>query len=191
MDDPPAVRVGDRVAGVDDAAQQATEGQLALAGSRCAFVRAVEPLDRGLERLSLDESHRVVRTAVGIAAQAVDRHDPRVLQPPGDLGLQEEPRLAGRVVRVVGLELLERDLAVQLAVKREEDLAQPAACVRPEDLETPCAGCRCSLERALRDHWRLSTAAKGLDPHRRRSARGRRCVRSGCNGWRPGPPGVL
>ncbi len=41
---------------------------------------AVESLDRFLERIALDEPHGVVRTAVGISAQAVDGDDARVLQ---------------------------------------------------------------------------------------------------------------
>ena len=145
VDDPPAVRVGHGVAGGDQAAGAAA-GRPARArvGSCLLRVRAMEPLDGGLERLPLDEPHRVVRPAVGIAAQPVDRHDPRMLEPARDLGLEHEPRLAVRVVRVVGLELLEGDLAVELAVERDEDLAQPAAGVRSQDLESALpriAGC--------------------------------------------------
>ncbi len=81
MDHAAAVRVGDRVAGVDEAAQQATERDLPIAGLARRPLRTMEPLDRLLERLPLDEPHRIVRTAVGMATQAVDRHDARVLQP--------------------------------------------------------------------------------------------------------------
>ena len=60
---------------------------------------------------------------------------PGVLQPAGDLGLEQEPLAAGRVVGVVVEDLLERDLAVQLAVERHEHRPQPAPGVRPQDAE--------------------------------------------------------
>ena len=44
-----------------------------------------------LEAVAADEPHGVVGPAVGVGAQAVDRDDPRVLQPAGDLGLEQEP----------------------------------------------------------------------------------------------------
>ncbi len=50
-----------------------------------------------------------------------------MLQPAGQPGLEQEPRLAGRVVRVMIPQLLHRDLAIELRVDREEDLAQPPA----------------------------------------------------------------
>ena len=99
----------------------------------------MEPVDGLLEAVAADEPHGVERPAVGVVAQAVDRDDPRVLQPAGDLGLQQEPRAAVGVVGVAVLDLLERDLAVQLLVVGHEDLAQAAAGVGPEDAE-PLAG---------------------------------------------------
>ena len=87
-------------------------------------------------RLSpLDEPHGVVGPAVGVGAQAVDRDDAGVLQPAGDLGFEQEPLAAGRVVGVVVEDLLEGHLAVQLAVQRHEHRPQPAPGVRPEDAE--------------------------------------------------------
>ncbi len=71
-----------------------------------------------------------------MATQAVDRDDPRMLQPPGHLGLQEESRLAGRVVRVVGEQFLEGHMPVELRVHREEDLAQSAPGMGTDDPET-------------------------------------------------------
>ncbi len=133
--DAAAVRVGDRVAGVDQAAQQPAEGDLAPARLARGVLLGVEPLDRAAEGLALDQPHRVVRPPVGISAQAVDRHDPRMLQPPGEPGLEQEPRLAGRVVRVVRPQLLHRDLAIELRVDRQEDLAQPPARMGPHDPE--------------------------------------------------------
>ncbi len=91
--------------------------------------------DRLLEAVAPDEPHGVVRPAVAVAAQAVDRHDPGVFEPAGDLGLEDEPGAAGGVVGVVVEDLLERDLAVELGVEGDEDGAQPAAGMGPEDAE--------------------------------------------------------
>ncbi len=41
-----------------------------------------------LSDVAADEPHRVVGAAVGVGAQAVDRHDAGMLQPAGDLGLE-------------------------------------------------------------------------------------------------------
>ena len=104
-------------------------------GSFFSGVVGVEVLDGLLEAVALDEPHGVIRAAVGVGAQPVDRDDAGVLQPAGDLGLHEEPLAAGRVVGVVVEDLLERDLAVQLAIQRHEHRPQPAPGVRPEDAE--------------------------------------------------------
>jgi hypothetical protein len=52
-----------------------------------------------------------------------------VFEPAGDLALEEEPRPAVGPAGVVGLHLLEGDLALQLLVVGDEDLAEPAAGV--------------------------------------------------------------
>ena len=61
----------------------------------------VEVGDRVLQGLTADEPHRVVRPAVAVGSEGVDRDDPRVLQVARDLGLEQEPLAAGRVVGVV------------------------------------------------------------------------------------------
>ena len=101
---------------------------------------AVEPLDRLLEAVALDEPHRVVRPAAGVGAQAVDRDDAGVLQPAGDLGLDQEPLAADRVVGVMVEDLLERHLAVQLAIQRHEHGAQAAPGMGPQDAEPLAVG---------------------------------------------------
>ncbi len=133
MHDAAAVRIRDGVAGVDQAAQQPAEGDLAPGRVAQTVLLAVEPLDGVAQGLALDESHRIVRPPVGVSPQSIDRHDARMLQPPGEPGLEQEPRLAERVVRVIRPQLLQRDLAIELGVDRQEDLAQPPACVRPHD----------------------------------------------------------
>ena len=104
-------------------------------GSVLQRLVGVEAVDGLLERFAADEPHGVVGAAVGVGAQAVDGDDAGVLQAAGDLGLDEEPPAAGRVVGVLLEDLLERDLAVQFAVEGHEDGAEPAAGVRAEDAE--------------------------------------------------------
>jgi hypothetical protein len=58
-----------------------------------------------------------------------------VLEPAGDLGLDQKPPAAAGVVGVVVVNLLERHLAVQLAVERDEDRAQPAPGVGSQHAE--------------------------------------------------------
>ncbi len=89
-----------------------------------------------LERVPLDEPHGVEWPAAGVCAEAVDRDDPGVFQPAGDLCLGQEPGATVRLVGVVVEDLLERHLAVQLLVDRHEDGAQAAAGVGPEDAVT-------------------------------------------------------
>ena len=59
-----------------------------------------------------------------------------MLQPAGDLGLDQEPLTADRVVGVVVEDLLERHFAIQLGVERDEHGAQPAPGMRPEDAKS-------------------------------------------------------
>jgi hypothetical protein len=93
----------------------------------------VEPADGLLEVVALDEPHGVEGAAVGVAAQAVDRHDARVLQPAGHLRLADEALPAVRVVGVPALDLLERHGADQLLILGHEHLAQATLRVRPKD----------------------------------------------------------
>ena len=95
----------------------------------------MEMRHRLLERVAADEPHGVIGAAIAVGAQAVDGHDPRVLQSAGDLGLDQEPLAAGGVVGMVVEDLLERHLAMQLGIQGDEDRAQPAAGVRPQHAE--------------------------------------------------------
>ena len=56
-------------------------------GSSFSDASAWKRCDRLLEAVAPDEPHGVIRTAVAVGAQAVDRDDPGVLEPAGDLGL--------------------------------------------------------------------------------------------------------
>ena len=99
----------------------------------------MKAVDRLLQAVAADEPHGVVGPAVGILAQAVDRHDARVLQAAGDLGLQQEAGPAVGVVGMPGLDLLQRHLAVEFLVAGHGDLSQPAFGMGAEDAE-PRAG---------------------------------------------------
>ena len=104
----------------------------------------MELIDYLFKRIAHDEPHGVVRAAVGVGAQAIDRNDPRVLEPAGDLGLLEEPLAAHRVIGVGVEDLLERNLAIQLAVERHEDSPEPALGVRAQEAKPLAAGGRCA-----------------------------------------------
>ena len=135
MDHAAGVGVIDGVADVEEAAEQLAKLEGSTAGVVLQGDVGVELLDRLLEAVALDEPHGVVRAAAAVGAQTVNRHDAGVLEPAGHLGLQHEPLAAHRVVGVLLEDLLERHLAVQLAVERHEHLAQPAPRVRPEQAE--------------------------------------------------------
>ena len=139
---PAAVREIHRVADVEEMPQQLPQRQDPLARVAAGVLGLMELLDGLLEGLALDEPHGVIRAAVGVAAQAIDRDDPRVLQPAGDLGLAHEPGPALRAVGVACLHLLEGDLAAQLPVVGHEDLAQPAPGVELADLVPRARGRR-------------------------------------------------
>ena len=134
----------DGVANVGEAAQQLTEPELARSraatGRRWWPCRAVEGVNGLLEAVPPDEPHGVVRTAIRVSAQAVDRDDPRVLQPAGNLRLQHEASAAGRVVGVPVKDLLERDLAIQLLVERHENGAQASLGMRSQHPKPPVVG---------------------------------------------------
>jgi len=81
MDDPPRMRVPQRLGQREDVRQQ---GQAILEGARL--------LDRLGQRAPGDQAHRVERRPVGPGAGLVDRHDRRVLQLRRDHRLALEPR---------------------------------------------------------------------------------------------------
>src|SRR5262249_6382284 len=101
----------------------------------------MELIDGLLETLAADEPHRVIGPAVAMGPQAVDRHNPRVLESAGNLSLQQEPLAAGGVVGVVVEDLLQRHLAMQILVGGDEDGPRPAGGVGPEDAEPLAVAC--------------------------------------------------
>ncbi len=135
--------VGEGVADVGEAAEEFAEFQRVAGGVGPQPGVGVERSDGVLERVASDEPHRVIGAAVGVDAEPVHRHDPGVLEPAGDLGLDEKPVAAGRVVGVAVEDLLEGDLAVQLAIERHEHLPQTTPGVRAEHAEPLTVGRRC------------------------------------------------
>ncbi len=122
-------------------------------------------VDRFLEGVAADEPHGVIRPAVGVAAQAVDRNDARVLQSPGDLGLKHEPLPAGRIIGMAVVDLLQRHLAVQLGVQGDEDGAESALGMGAEDAEPlPVGGGRADGIAPVRSDSLPRTVASGAEP---------------------------
>ena len=132
------MRVIDRVADVEEPAEQLAERDpprrpAAPAGRPGFRVRApVKVPDRRRQALAADEPHRVVEPALGVAAQAVDRDDPGMLQVARDLGLDQEPRALFLAIGEPGQDHLQGHLALELAIPGHPDLADPAACMGPD-----------------------------------------------------------
>jgi hypothetical protein len=120
VDDVAAVGVGDGIGDGDDVVEQAD-----------ALVDGGALGDELAERAAGDELHGIERGAVGPAAGLVDRDDAGVLEARGDEGLAEEADLADVGARD---ELLDRDVAAELAVVDAGDAAEAAAAVLADDL---------------------------------------------------------
>ena len=82
-------------------------------------------VDRFLEAIAADEPHGVIGAAVVVSAQSVDRDDPGMLEPAGDLGLGEESESADRVVGTMVEDLLEGDLAVSSESRATKTAPRP------------------------------------------------------------------
>ena len=109
-----------------------------------------------LEVASVDEPHRQVQPAVGLAG-VVDRDDVRVLERGGQLGLSEEACPEAIVLRQLGGHELERERALQAHVVRPVDDAHAAPADQPLDpvLEDLPA------DRQLTRHVQLLPAPRG------------------------------
>ena len=86
--------------------------------------------DQVAQRSARDQLHRVERRPVGPAPGLVHRHDARVLEARGDQRLAQEADLVDVAARD---QLLDRDVAPEVAVVRAEHPAQAAAAVLAED----------------------------------------------------------
>ena len=97
MDDAAAVRIADRLADGQRSSQELLQSQTSLAWIARSFDRIMKAVDRLVEILALDESHRIVGLAAVVAPQVVNGHDAGMLEAAGDFGFQAEPVAAGRV----------------------------------------------------------------------------------------------
>ena len=136
MEHAPAVRVGDRLADVDESVEQVPQRPHTLVGVAARVgVGPMKLADRFFEADPPDESHRIKRAAVDVFAQPVDGDNPRVLEPARDFGFQREPGAAIGVVGAFGLDLLQRHLALELRIEGHRDLADAPLGMGPEDPE--------------------------------------------------------
>ena len=143
MEHAPAVGIGDRLADVDESVEEVPQPPHPFLGIAARLVVGlVELADRLLEADPADEPHGIERPAALVDPQAIDRHDPGMLQPAGDLGFQQEPGAALGIVGALGFDLLQRHLALELGVERDRDLADAALGVGPEDPEADAFGGR-------------------------------------------------
>jgi hypothetical protein len=115
----------------------------------------MELIDRLLEALAVDEPHRVIGAAVGPLAEAVNRHDPRVFELPGDFRFHEEAVAAFVIVGLLGPDFLEGHLAVQFRVDRHEHFTQATARMGVDDPKAAVSGRRHRLGRKLRIRIRV------------------------------------
>jgi hypothetical protein len=132
VNDAAAMRVGHRVAHRHEARQQAPQSQPALARIATGRLGGVKPGNRLPQRIALNQPHRVERPALRVRAESVYRRDAGVIQPAGDLSFQPKAIAAHRVVRLLALDDLESDFAVQLEILGHENLAQPTFGVWPQ-----------------------------------------------------------
>jgi hypothetical protein len=131
VEHPALVGVVDGLADLHEACEQLAECHELLAGGAGVLQVAVEVEHRVAQGLPLDELHRVERAVVTVEAQAVDRHDERVVEAAGDLGLEQE---AGPHLSTAGgcvLHLLEGHWRPSASSRaRNSSPSPPRACRR-------------------------------------------------------------
>ena len=132
--------IGDRIADGHESPEELAQSQDSLARVAPRVVHRVESSDGLLEAVTTDEPHRVVGATVRVAAQAIDRDDPRMLQFPGELRLQQEPGPAARIMGELAQDLLQGHVAAELFVAGEVDATQAPLGVRPDDAKARCGG---------------------------------------------------
>ena len=116
MDHAARVRELDREADVGERAQQALPERLGVGASRGSVG----------ERRAGELLHREERLAVAVAAELVDRHDRRVIEPALDLRLAQEPLDQRRAPLAARIRLIATSRPI-CSSRAEHDLAHPAA----------------------------------------------------------------
>ena len=97
--------------------------------------------DRLLQVVAANEPHGVEGPTVSVGAQAIHRHDARVLQAARDFSFQQKADAAVKMVGELLLDLLESHLAAEFFILRHEDFAQAALGMRSQNAK-PRAGRR-------------------------------------------------
>jgi hypothetical protein len=120
VDDALAVRIRDRIGDGDDVVEHADP-----------LVDRRARREQVAQRTAGDELHGIERGAVGPTTRLVDRHDARVLEARRDQCFAQKANLAEIATRE---QLLDRDLAAEIAVVGAEHAADAAAAMLAEDL---------------------------------------------------------
>src|SRR5262249_32146072 len=139
-----AVSIGDGLTNIDHAAEQLAHLETAFARIAAGDVGLVKPLDGLLETVAAHEAHGVVRPAVSVLAESIDRYNARVFEPAGDFRFHDKARPALRVVGVLLLDLLDDALAGQPLTLGDEHFADPALGERPQDAKARAGGGWCA-----------------------------------------------
>ncbi len=145
MEHAAAVRISDGVADIGEPVEQLPQLECASRElRRDSGVSSMIVPNRLVQAGSLHKPHGIKRPAVVVDAQGVDRHDSRMLESAGDLGLEQEPIAAVGVVGAFGLDLLQGHLALKLGVEGHRDLADASLRVQAQHVKPHARGCGCA-----------------------------------------------
>ena len=132
VEDTAAVRILDRLAGIDEVPEELAEAEQALGLGRRGR-GGMMGADRLLERLTGDQPHDMEQPPILMLADVVDRRDVGMLERRPGPDLLEERRPVPSVVGPLVGELLEEHLAPELEVAADEHLPHPPVAVRPHE----------------------------------------------------------
>src|SRR4051812_12442182 len=95
----------------------------------------MEPANRSLHAVALDETHCVKWPAIGVRSKPIDRHNSWMFETASNLRFSDKTRAEVLLKGMLRLNLLESYLAVEFLVVSDENLSQPATRMRPQDAE--------------------------------------------------------
>ena len=124
VNDRAAMGIIHRVADIDKPAQQLAEFDLFAAEIFPRFAGGEMVVDGLLQTAPANESHSIVRAAIGIGAETVNGHDPRMLQASGDLGFLNKPRPRFGIIGEPSLDFFESYFTSQFEIFGDGDFAQ-------------------------------------------------------------------
>jgi hypothetical protein len=124
MDHAAAMGVGDGVADAEEGLQERPEFERVDPALGASMLGRLDRLGEGA---ALDEPHRIEWfAALACPDELMDRDDVGMLKLAGDLGLFQEAGPDDRIIRLLGPQFLEGDLATEVGVARQPDLAHAA-----------------------------------------------------------------